>query len=264
MTKEQALEKAWSLYNARPGNRTAIISKLPDYGISLDEFNTYDSTMLATAQINVLEERAELFEDIPAFSQSENISDTEILRVFEDKAKLNAKLEEIGRPPTEAEWYKAGLTAEKRIEMLRPFYETKKAEEWERLEHPFDFIAPLMGPVGLVTEIAAGWSDFGYDFGEKLHERGAFTSWNPLTGFGAWDIAEFKQNPRTGESGFSPELLAMEKELEALYGIKRQYKEKIREGGYLEAADVTREIKALDEIIMENKLLDPRLSGGTQ
>ena len=264
MTKEEALQEAWSVYNTYPGSRTAIIAKLPDYGISLDEFNTYDSTMLATAQINVLEERAELFEDIPAFSQSENISDTEILRVFEDKAKLNAKLEEIGKPPTEAEWYKAGLTAEKRIEMLRPFYETKKAEEWERLEHPFDPIAPLMGPLGLVTEIAAGWSDFGYDFGEKLHERGAFTSWNPLTGFGAWDIAEFKQNPRTGESGFSPQLLAMEKELEALYGTKRQYESMMTEGGYRDAYNVLEEIRELDNTIMENKLLDPRLLGETQ
>ena len=84
-----------------------------------------------------------------------------------------------------------------------------------------------MGPIGAVTELVAGATDWRYDFGEKLHERGAFTSWNPLTGFGAWDIAEFKVDPATGQSGFSPELLQMEAELEQLYGTKREYKSKM-------------------------------------
>ena len=33
--------------------------------------------------------------------------------------------------------------------------ETKKAEEWEELEYQFDPMAPLMGPLGLLTEIKA-------------------------------------------------------------------------------------------------------------
>ena len=118
-----------------------------------------------------------------------------------------------------------------------------------------------MGPIGAVTELVAGATDWRYDFGEKLHERGFGTSWNPLTGFGAWDIAEFKTNPQTGTSGFSPELLAMENELENLYGQTREYHEQYREEGYGEIGGINQEIESLNQLINKEQLLDPRLMG---
>ena len=125
--------------------------------------------------------------------------------------------------------------------------------------------SPVLGLMQYGTELGAGWIDFmpgtAKDFGETLHERGAFTSFNPFTGFGAWDIAEFNVNPETGQKGFSPTLLGLEEELNELYGTKREYEEHMIEGGYREAYDVGEEIGALNQIIMENKLLDPRLLG---
>ena len=106
-----------------------------------------------------------------------------------------------------------------------------------------------------------------YDFKEDLHERGAFTSWNPLTGFGAWDIAEFNINPRTGGRGFSPELLELEESLEQLYGDRRGFMEKIEEGGYAEAlpgSETMIELDRLNTMITEEQLLDPRMFGEAQ
>ena len=200
------------MINKYPNKRTALIAKLSEYNISIDEFNDYDVDMARVAEINMLDKRAADLEDIPGFSQIDTMSDDEILRVYQARDELNAKLDDIGRPPTEAEWYKVGYDAEQRIERLKPFYEAKKEEEWEQLEYPSDIIAPFMGPLGAITELVAGATDLRHDFKEDLHERGAFTSWNPLTGFGAWDIAEFKVDPATGQQGFSPELLQMEDE----------------------------------------------------
>ena len=260
MTKDEALKAAWTLYNRYPDQRTSIMDKLADYDISSDEFNTYDSTMISYAQVNMLDKRAEALADIPGFSQTESMSDDEILRVFEARDELNAKIEDIGRPPTDAEWYTSGLLAEQRINKLKPFYETKKEEEWKQLES----ILPL-SMLGAPTEIAAGWIDFmpglASDFGERLHERGLFTSFNPLTGFGAWDIAEFNINPETGERGFSKDLLRMEQELNNLYGTKREYNEQMREGGYRDVYGLQEEMGSLNQIIIENKLLDPRILG---
>ena len=266
MTKDEALQAAWTLYNKYPGKRTAIMDKLPAYDVSVDDFNAYDSTMASTANINILDKRAEALADIPGFSQVESMSDDEILRVFEARDELTSKIEDIGSPPTEAEWFKAGLTAEQRIERVRPFYEDMKAKEWEQLESvvPAPFV-PLMGPIQALTEVGAGWIDFmpgtASDFGEQLHERGAFTSWNPLTGFGACDIAEFNVNPETGQRGFSPELLEMEDALNTLYGTKRQYDVKMEEGGYRDVYGLQEEMGSLNQIIMENQLLDPRMLG---
>ena len=269
MTKDEALQAAWTLYNRYPQKRTAIMAKLEDYDITINEYNEHDSTMNATAQINILEKRAEEFEEIPGFSQVEGMSDAKILSIFEDRDNLNSRLEEIGRPPTDAEWYQVGLDAEERIAKLRPFYETKKEEEWGSLEPvlPGPF-APMGSLVGGITELVAGWMDWmpglASDFGERLHERGAFTSWDPLTGFGAWDIAEFKADPETGQRGFSPELLAMEKELNELYGVSREYQEQMTEGGYREAYGINKGIASLNQEIYDNKLLDPRLLGELQ
>ena len=236
------------------------MAKLEEYGLTVDDFNRHDSLMVAQ---NVVEPESivDEYPDIPGFTQSDKMSDDEVLRVFQARDELQYKKDEIGEPPADADWYKAGLTAEQRISKLRPFYETKKEEEWEQLEHPVDILAPLMGPIGAVTELVAGATDWRYDFGEKLHERGFGTSWNPLTGFGAWDIAEFKTNPQTGTSGFSPELLAMENELENLYGQTREYHEQYREGGYGEIGGIDQEIQSLNQLINESQLLDPRLIG---
>ena len=260
MTKDEALQAAWTLYNRYPGKRTAIMDKLPAYDVSVDDFNAYDSTMTSATNIDILDKRAEALADIPGYSQVESMTDDEILRVFEARDELNAKIDDIGRPPTDAEWYKVGLEAEQRIARLKPFYKTMKEEEWEQLEYPGgDIISPLMGPMAAITELVAGGTDLRHDFKEGLHERGFGTSWNPLTGFGAWDIAEFKHDPATGQQGFSPELLQMEDELEQLYGIKREYKSKMEEGGYRDVYGMQEEIGSLNQIIMENQLLDPRL-----
>jgi len=266
VNKDEALQAAWTLYYRYPTKKTAIMSKIEDYGISVDDFNTYDSTMSSAAGVDILDKRAEALADIPGFSQVESMSDDEILRVFESRDELNAKIEDIGRPPTDAEWFQAGLSAEERIAKLRPFYETKKAEEWGHLESPVPSpFTPLMGPIQALTEVTTGWMDFmpglASDFGEQLHERGAFTSWNPLTGFGAWDIAEFNINPETGQRGFSPELLAIEEELNTLYGTKKQYEEQMTEGGWRDKYKLEEEMRSLNQIIMENQLLDPRMLG---
>ena len=58
MNRDDALAQAWSLYNKYPNKRSAILSKLPDYNITVDEFNTYDSTMTANIELDILEDRA--------------------------------------------------------------------------------------------------------------------------------------------------------------------------------------------------------------
>ena len=261
-TKDEAIAATWIAIQQEPHRTTAFLDHLMNaktFEISVDDYNAYDSTMTSHAQINIMDKRAADLEDVPGFSQVDTMSDDEILRVFQARDELNAKIDDIGRPPTDAEWYKVGLEAEQRIERLKPFYETMKEEEWEQL----DPILPLM-MMGAPTELVAGATDWRYDFKEKLHERGAFTSWNPLTGFGAWDIAEFNINPETGQRGFSPKLLQMEDEFEQLYGIKREYKSKMEEGRYRDVYGMEEEIGSLNQIIMENQLLDPRLLGETQ
>ena len=266
ITKQEALADLWALAQREPAMTMRIQSKLEsEFGVSVDEYIAYQDSMLNAAQINILDKRAADLEDVPGFSQVDTMSDDEILRVFQSRDELNAKIDDIGRPPTDAEWYKVGLEAEQRIARLTPFYETLKEEEWEQLEYPGGgIISPLMGPMAAITELVAGATDWRYDFKEKLHERGFGTSWNPLTGFGAWDIAEFKHDPATGEQGFSPELLQMEDELEQLYGTKREYQSKMEEGGYRDVYGMQEEIGSLNQIIMENQLLDPRLLGEIQ
>ena len=259
ITKKEALSDLWALSRRNPEMLSRILDKLDnEYNISVDDFNKFDVQMQ-------LGERAEEFKDIPGFSQSYYISDDEILRVFEARDELNAKIDSIGRPPTEAEWYKAGLDADQKIAILRPAYETKKEEEWGHLETmvPAPF-SPLMGPIQALTELVGGPSDLRYDFKEDLHERGFGTSWNPLTGFGAWDIAEFKKDPVTGRRGFSSDLLQLEEELDQLYGVRNKFKEQYAEGGWEDIGGIEEEIGSLNQIIMEHELLDPRMLGEMQ
>jgi len=265
--KQRDLANLYTVAQRYPDRKTAVIAKLEEYGLTVDDFNEYDNFM--TRQYVV--ERDTIVDEyptVPGFTQTDKYSDSEVLKIFEARDSLQSVLDNIGRPPTDAEWFQAGVTAEQRIAELKPFFETRKAEEWEGLESALPApVAPLMGPIGLITELVAGGTDWRYDFKEDLHERGAFTSLNPLTGFGAWDIAEFRQNPLTGESGFSPELLAIEEELEKLYGDKRMFMEHIEEGGYRETlpgSETMTELGKLNQMISEEQLLDPRILGEEQ
>ena len=268
LNKEQQrhLTNLYTISKKYPGKQSAVISKLEEFGLTVDDFNSYDSLMVSQ---NVVEPSSivDEYPDVPAFTQSDKYSDVKILEIFEARDSLNNVIDEIGSPPTDAEWFQAGVTAEERIAELRPFYETRKAEEWEELESPLPGLGLLTAPIGFLTEVFAGGADWRHDFKEDLHERGAFTSYNPFTGFGAWDIAEFKKNPRTGQTGFSPELIAIEEELEKLYGEARIATEKIDEGGYREGlpgSETRIELDRLNQMITEEQLLDPRMFGEAQ
>ena len=264
--KQRHLTNLYTISKKYPGKQTAVISKLEEFGLTVEDFNAYDSLM---ASQNVVEPSSitDEYPDIPGFTQSDKFSDSEVYKIFESRDRLQNVLDEIGSPPTDSEWFQAGVTAEERIAELRPFYETRKAEEWEELESPFFGLGSLTAPIGFLTEVFGGAGDLRYDFKEDLHERGAFTSPNPFTGFGAWDIAEFKTNPTTGDAGFSPELLAMEEELDNLYGDKRVFREQIEEGGYAETlpgSQTMTELDKLNTMINEEQLLDPRMYGEAQ
>lgn len=264
--KQRHLTNLYTIAQKYPGKKTAVIAKLEEFGLTVDDFNAYDSLMVSQ---NIVEPESivDEYPTIPGFTQSDKYSDSEVLKIFEARDSVNDILDNVAKPPSDAEWFQAGVTAEQRIAELRPFYETRKAEEWEELESPLPGLGALTGPLGFLTELFAGSADLRYDFKEDLHERGAFTSYNPLTGFGAWDIAEFKKNPRTGQSGFSPELLAIEDELEKLYGDRNLAIEKVDEGGYREGLPGSKTMTELDRLntmITEEQLLDPRMFGEAQ
>jgi len=268
--KNAKIAEAYMLAKQYPGQKTAILDRLLNattFTVTVDDFNAYDSLMTQHHVVepdNIVDE----YPDIPGFTQTDKYSDSEVLKIFEARDSFQNVIDTIGAPPTDAEWFQAGKDASQRIAELRPFYETRKAEEWEGLESalPSPF-APLMGPIGFLTELIGGGFDWRHDFKEDLHERGFGTSWNPLTGFGAWDIAEFKQNPLTGEAGFTPELLAMEDELEELYGDRRGFMEEVQKGGYAETLPGSKTMTELDRLntmISEEQLLDPRMFGEVQ
>ena len=277
MTKEERLAQAYQLFYKYPGQRTAILSKLGDYNITEEEFTTYDSTMTSMSNASELQKREEEFEDIPGFSQTQAMSDTEILRIFETRSELQDRIDAVKDFPVDEDWWKAGVEAEARINKLTPFYDTKMTEEWEQFESgiplPFFGNVGAAGPMQFLTNLVGGWTDLGYHKKERLHERGfGLPEWvpfigtkggsaNPLTGFGAWELAEFQRNPEGG-TGFSDELLAMENELEELYGVKRNFMSKLQEGGYEEAfpgSDTYQQIQDLNMIIEEQQLIDPRI-----
>mgnify|MGYP003150538354 CR=1 FL=1 len=270
--KQRHLTNLYTIAQKYPGKKTAVIAKLEEFDLSVDDFNSYDSLMVSQRIVepaSVVDE----YPTIPGFTQSDKYSDSEVLKIFEARDSVNSVLDNIGKVPTDAEWFQAGVTAEQRIAELRPFYETRKAEEWEELESPLPGMGLLTAPLGFLTELFGGGADLRYDFKEDLHERASFgsghTGWtaNPFTGFGLWDIAEFKKNPRTGQTGLSPELLAIEDELEKLYGDKRGFMEQIEEGGYREGLPGSKTMTELDRLntmITEEQLLDPRMFGEAQ
>ena len=287
LNKEQQrhLTNLYTISQKYPGKKTAVISKLEEYGLTVDDFNSYDSLMVSH---NVVEPSSivDEYPDIPGFTQSDKYSDEKVLEIFEARDALQNVIDEIGEPPTDAEWFQAGKSADERVEEVRPFYDTKKAEEWDQLRsfmavpkgmEDETFLPPwlyeavgssITGALGLTQEMFFGALDLTTDFKEVTgHERGFGTSFNPFTGFGAWDIAEFKTNRLTGQEGFSPELLEMEEELDKLYGERRVFKEKLDEGNYRETlpgSKTMRELDRLNTMITEEQLLDPRMFGEAQ
>ena len=276
--KNAKIAETYRLIQKYPGQKSALLDRLLNaktFTVTIDDFNAYHSLMVSQ---NIVEPPTivDEYPDIPAFTQSDKYSDTKILEIFEARDSLQNVIDEIGSPPTDAEWFQAGQTAEKRIARLRGTeqspgpYEVLKAEEWESLsglQMPFMGNLGAMGPLQFLADLVAGPMDWRYEFKEDLHERGPFTSWNPLTGFGAWEIAEFQRNPKTGKMGFSDELIAMEDELEKLYGDRNLAIEKIDEGRYRETLPGSKTMTELDRLntmITEEQLLDPRMFGEAQ
>tara|TARA_R100000808_G_C2144639_1_gene152389 strand:+ start:1474 stop:2292 length:819 start_codon:yes stop_codon:yes gene_type:complete len=265
--KDAKIAEAYQLIAKYPDQKTVILDRLLNaktFKATIEDFNQYEA--LLTKQFIVEPDSiVDEYPEVTGFTQSDKYSDVKILEIFEERDSLQNMLDEIGAPPTDAEWFQAGIDADKRIAELRPFYETKKTEEWEALTRGTQPLAATIGaPLTALTQLFGGAGDLRYDFKEDFHERGMFSSWNPLTLFGALDIAEFRENPITDSMGFSPELIAMENELEKLYGTKRLYNEKIREGNYgetlPESASMTR-LRELNKEISEEQLLDPRMFG---
>ena len=212
-----------------------------------------------------LNKRRDSLLDEPGFSQSTGISDVGILELFESRDKALAMAEAIKPPPPGV--YEKHVDIANRIDELEPLYETLKAEEdeglfsWESSMEPSPYWTAIRGPMGALTQLAAGWTDANpyQPFKENLHEKGLFTSFNPLTGFGAWDFAEFHQNPRTGGMGYSRELKGRENELDSLMRIMDEFQgEEISEGWHnkiqyhQEASDIQDTIDSLN-------VIDPRL-----
>jgi len=212
-----------------------------------------------------LSKRKSALLDEPGFSQSTGISDVGILELFESRDKALEMAGAIKPPPPGV--YEKHVEVANRIDELKPLYETLKAEEdeglfsWENSMAPFPYFAAMRGPLGFLTELFAGWTDANpySPLSENLHEQGLFTSFNPLTGFGAWDLAEFHTNPRTGKLGYSQDLLNREDELDSLMRIMDKFQgEEISEGWHnkikynQEAGDIQATIDSLD-------VIDPRL-----
>ena len=274
--QQETIDELYTIVQQAPEYKAEVMAILSDpnneWNVNMDHWAEKDSLMTVH---NIVEKDSiyDKFPQVKGFTQTENYSDDQILAIFESRDKLEESLAKIGDFPEHEDWYKAGVSADERIKELMPFYNKRKAEEWEQLESAVPApVAPLMGPIQFLADLVAGPMDWRYDFKEDLHERGFDWPWkkghrNPLTGFGAWDIAEFKKNPVTGDTGFSPLLLEYEDELEVLYGKEREWSEKMGEGGYWEklpGSSTMTELDKLNTLIEEERLLDPRNIGVTQ
>ena len=290
LTNEEALALAWEAIQESPGQQSAILSKLSDeFGIGSDKFTEYDSTIVANKEVKIMEDRllanAEKFKNIPGFSQSEKMSDAEIIRTFDSLYELEERAANVKRVPSSAEWYIAGEAAQERIDELEPYFKKKMKEEWDVLTksegkpkemegdvYISEYILPTLGGMfrggqGALAEIMVGWADLFSElpeYGDRiLHERGFGTSWNPMTGFGTWDIAELRANPETGGWGFSEGVLADEEELEELYSIRSHFNEQMTKGGYEDKYAMDKKIKELVATI-PSEIVDPRKIGEIQ
>ena len=287
-TKEEALFAAWDAIQEEPGSKSRVLDRLSnEFSISHEEFSEYDSTIVANRALKIQEDRLlenEIkFKDIAGFSQSEEMSDAEIIRTFDSLYELEEQQRNVERVPTEAEWWIAGTAAQTRIDELEPFYKKKKEEEWKLLTKGNVLSVPegmedevllpwlseaaggvVTGLTGLTHELLFGWMDLTQETRDVVaHERGFATSWNPFTGFGTWDLAEMRPNPETGGWGFSEDVLADEDELERLYSIRTHYNEQMTKGGYQDKYKIDQEIRELMSTIPEG-VVDPRTVGGIQ
>ena len=279
LNKEQQrhLTNLYTIAQKYPAKKISVISKLEEFGLTVDDFNSYDSLMVSQ---NIVEPESTVSElDIPGFTQSDKYSDSEILRIFEARDGLKDRLDEIGSPPIDAEWFQAGKTAEERIAEVRPFYDRKRREEEALMEFPGSapegsnlLTKAISYPTQLVTgaittglaavgQLAGGWYDMFTDFSEEQHETLDFP----------WIVpAEMYQSGvpgHEGRKGYTPELLEMEAALDELYGHKRVFKEKLDEGGYRETlpgSESMTELDRLNTMINEAKLLPPQMFGEGQ
>ena len=279
--KDAKIAEAYRLTKKYPGQKTAILDRLLNaktFTVTIDDFNSYDSLMVAQ---NVVEpDSREIRElDIPGFTISDQYSDAEVFRIFEARDALRDRLDEIGSPPTDAEWYQAGKTAEERIAEVRPFYDTKRMEEEALMKFPggapedANFLTKaisypaklvsgtLMTGLGAIGQLAGGWYDMATDFSEEQHETLDFP----------WIVpAEMYQSGvpgHEGRKGYTPELLEMEAALDELYGHQRVFREKLDEGGYRETLPGSKSMLELDRLnamINEAKLLPPQMFGEEQ
>ena len=287
-TKEEALFAAWDAIQEDGGTKSRVLDRLRnEFGISNEEYSEYDSTIVANNALQIKEDRilekAIKFKDIRGFTGVDptgSMSDAEVIRTFDSLYELEEKQKNVGRVPSEAEWYIAGEAAKQRIDELEPFYKTKKEEEWKLLTKPSRELEPternvppfisnalggtLLGVTGLTHEMLFGWMDLLRERTDlTAHERGFGTSWNPLTGFGAWDLAEMRWNPEKGDFGFSEDILAMEDDLEGLYSIRTNFNEQMSKGGYEDLYKINEEINELLSTIPEGTV-DPRRAEGIQ
>jgi len=279
LNKEQQrhLTNLYTIAKKYPGKQSVVITKLEEYGLTVDDYNAYDSLMVSQ---NIVEPESTVSElDIPGFTQSDKYSDSEILRIFEARDSLKDRLADIGSPPTDAEWYQAGKTAEERIAEVKPFYDRKRREEEALMEFPggapedANFLTKaisypaklvsgtLMTGLGAIGQLAGGWYDMATDFSEEQHETLDFP----------WIVpAEMYQSGvpgHEGRKGYTPELLEMEAALDELYGHQRVFKEKLDEGGYRETLPGSKSMLELDRLnamINEAKLLPPQMFGEGQ
>jgi len=278
--KDAKIAETYQLIQKYPGQKSALLDRLLNaktFTATIEDFNAYDSLMVAQ---NIVEPESTVSElDIPGFTQSDKYSDSEILRIFEARDSLKDRLADIGSPPTDAEWYQAGKTAEERIAVVRPFYDKKRREEEALMEffggaaedanlltkaisYPTKLVAgTLMTGLGAITQLAGGWYDMATDFSEEQHETLDFP----------WIVpAEMYQSGvpgHEGRKGYTPELLEMEAALDELYGHQRVFKEKLDEGGYRETLPGSKSMTELDRLntmINEAKLLPPQMFGEGQ
>ena len=72
--KQRHLTNLYTIAQKYPGKKTAVIAKLEEFGLTVDDFNAYDSLMVSQ---NVVEPASivDEYPDIPWATQSDKYSD---------------------------------------------------------------------------------------------------------------------------------------------------------------------------------------------
>jgi hypothetical protein len=259
--KNLKIAEAHNLIEKYPEHKDIILRGLTNTESFKFEISDYDTYVQSLVDSSIVENRKieDEYPEVVGFSQSDQYSDHEIARMFESRDSLEAMIEDIGAPDITADWYTAGVLADQELPKMKHFYNVKKQEEWDELTSSFQPLADIYGgPLNMIAKIG-NVMDWRHHFKEDLHEREDW-SWNPLTAFGFFDTAEFRENPITGGMGFSPELKELENTIEGLLEDKRMYQEKIKEGRYAETlpgSESMEELARLNAIIESEKLIAP-------